>query len=300
MTAAPQPLGRLTTVLEHIVRGIAWTTQASAATVYLIIALRPSAWQHMLDKDPVDAIFMWVFTIAMAAMWMLSLWQEQQRFYDRLIQRSCRRIGLTCHLGVAGVAVLTASQSPDRLALWLVLGMLCFAAFATWVSWIQTRFLPDEDQAVINAIISREAAQRAAIHDASERERRRGRLTAIVASLGYSLTDAPPQADKPAEAPEVRWTIPAGKHTPLVYFIRNGNRMKIGTTTELKRRIRTLALRPENVTLLVDGDQRREREYHKQFAEHRVGDTEWFAYEGTLADYIHDQTALLSRKDQHK
>lgn len=300
MTAAPQPLGRLTTVLDHIVRSIAWTTQAGVATVYLIITLRPSAWQPMLDKDPFGVYCMWLFAICMAWMWALCLWEEQRRFYDRLVQRSRRRLGLVSHLSVLFIAGVAASGSTDRVGVWVLLGMLCFAAIATWASWMQTRLLPDEDQAVIDAIIQREAAQRAAIHDASEREKRRQRLTAIVKSLGYTLADAAPQAEKPDDAPAVRWTIPASKHTPLVYFIRNGNRMKIGTTTELKRRIRTLALRPENVALLFEGDQRRERAYHKQFAEQRIGNTEWFAYEGALADYVHNQTALLSRKDQPK
>lgn len=94
--------------------------------------------------------------------------------------------------------------------------------------------------------------------------------------------------------------IPDCGHEDVVYFISNGNRMKIGTTTDLKRRIRTLALREENVALLVNGDHRREREYHKQFAALRVGRTEWFAYEGTLAGYVNDQITARSRKEQPK
>jgi hypothetical protein len=300
VTATPQPLGRLTTVLEHIICGITWTTQAGAATVYLIVSLRPDAWRPMLDKDPFGVICMWLFAVCMAWLWALSLWEEQRRFYDRLIQRSRRKLGLVSQFSVLFIAAVAASESPDRIAVWVLLGMLCFAAVATWASWMQTRLLPDEDQAVIDAIITREAAARAAVHDASEREKRRVRLAAIVESLGYTLTDTPAPADKPADAPAVRWTIPAGKHAPLVYFIRNGNRMKIGTTTELKRRIRTLALRPENVAFLVDGGQRRKHEYHKQFADLRVGNTEWFAYEGALTDYVNDETARLSRKEQPK
>lgn len=296
MTATPQPLGRLTTVLDHIIRGLAWGTQAAAATVYLIIAAKPSVWQPMLDKNPAGVISAWLFVLAMTCVWGLGLWGEQSRFYDRFIQRSYRKIGWIGHLSVLLIAAATTVERPNRVGLWVILGMLCFAAAATWGSWMQTRFLPDEDQAVIDAIIARETAARAAVHNASEREKRRVRLTEIVESLGYDLNDTPPAAAEPA----VKWKIPAGKHAPLVYFIRNGNRMKIGTTTELKRRIRTLALRPENVALLIDGDQRREREYHKQFAEHRIGTTEWFAYEGALTDYVNDETARLSRKEQPK
>lgn len=296
MTAAPQPLGRLAAILEHLVRSVAWIVQAAAATTYLFVATQPSRWQSMLDKDPVGVICMWVFAVCMAVLWGLSLWAEEQRFYDLLIQRSSRRAGLVSHLSVLFIAAVAVSQSSDRIGWWVILGLLCFCAVATWASWMQARLLPDEDQAVIDEIIHREAAQRGAIHEAAEREKRRQRLTAIVESLGYTLTDPPDQACKPDDGPTIRWTIPAGKHEPLVYFIRNGNRMKIGTTVELKRRIRTLALRQENVALLVTGDQRREREFHKKFADLRVGRTEWFAYEGALADYVHDQITQKGRE----
>jgi hypothetical protein len=300
VTAAPQPLGRLAAILDRIVCGIAWTFQALAAATYLIIAARPAAWQPMLDKDPIGVACTGLFTLGMVGMWALSMWEEQRRFYDRLVQRSRRKIGLASQISVLCIAAVTASDSPNRNALWLALGVMCFAAVAIWAAWMHTRLLPDEDQAVIDAILHREAADRAAVYDASERERRRERLTAIVENLGYALADAPAQSEKPADSPLLRWTIPAGKHEPLVYFIRNGNRVKIGTTTELKRRIRTLALRPENVALLVDGDHRRERQFHKQFAEHRIGNSEWFAHEGSLADHIHAETIRLSRKDQQK
>jgi hypothetical protein len=295
-TAPTQPRERIATAVEYGAGIAVWTTQGAAAAAYIAAAGRPSMWQTTLSKNPVSAICMCVFVIGAVAMWVISMCGEQAWFYDRLQQRSFRRLGVACHLGVVLIAALIVSESTDRAAWWATIGIFCFAATATWMSWMEVKFLPEEDQAVIDAIIRREAAQRAAAFDASERERRRARLTAIVENLGYTLTDAPTQADKPAEPAAVRWTIPAGKHAPLVYFIRNGNRMKIGTTTELKRRIRTLALRAENVALLVDGDQRREREFHKQFADLRVGRTEWFAYEGALADYVRDEVNRVSKK----
>jgi hypothetical protein len=289
VTATHQLPGRLTTILDRIICGLAWGTQVAAATVYLIVGTRPAGWQPMLDKNPAGVIATALFVLGMAAVWALNLWGEQGRFYDRQKQRSHRKIGLIGHFSVLVIAAAAVGEHQERVGYWIVLGFLGFAAVATWASWMQTRLLPDEDQAVIDAIIAREAAAQAAVYDASEREQRRARLTAIVESLGYALTDTPAQAGGHTETPTVQWSIPAGKHAPLVYFIRNGNRMKIGTTTELKRRIRTLALRPENVALLVDGGQRQEREFHKQFADLRVGRTEWFAYEGALADYVHTQ-----------
>lgn len=299
-TAAPQPLGRLTAIVEQALRIVVWATQAGAAITYLTVTAQPDAWRRIYATHPVDAIFFWLSCLSMVFVWGICLWEEWRLFYNRRLQRLNRKVGLLCHLGALLIATLTAAQLPHRAGWLAVLGAVSFAAFATWATWMQTRFLPDEDQAVIDAIIRREEAQQAAAYDASDREKRRARLTSIVESLGYTLTDAPASTGKPADAPAIKWTIPAGKHAPLVYFIRNGNRMKIGTTTELKRRIRTLALRAENVALLVDGDQRREREYHKQFAAHRIGNSEWFAYEGNLADYVHTQIAALSRKDQPK
>ncbi|MFE2712251.1 GIY-YIG nuclease family protein [Streptomyces mirabilis] len=300
VTATPQPLKRLPTVVERVVGALVWTTQAAAVITYLAIAATPSTWLTTLDKDPVATICTWLFVLCMAGIWVASLWEEQRRFYDRLAQRSHRRAGLLGHFSVLFIAAMAVWDRPHRVGLWAVLGILCFAALVTWMSWMQVKLLPDEDQAVIDTVISREVAQRRAAYDASERQKRRQRLTAIVESLGYTLTDAPVEASKPAEPPAVKWTIPAGKHAPLVYFIRNGNRMKIGTTVELKRRIRTLALRPENVALLVDGDQRRERAFHNQFAEHRIGTTEWFAYEGTLADYVNEQVSEAARKGKQQ
>jgi hypothetical protein len=300
VTAAPQPLGRLAAILEDVLRIIVWGTQAGAATAYLTVTAQPAAWRRLYTTDPVDAAFLWLTSLSMVMVWALCLWAEARLFYDRRQQKAHRRVGMLCHLGALLVAATAASQLPDRAGWFAVLGTVSFAAFSTWTCWMQSRLLPDEDQAVIDEIISREIAQQAAVYDAHNREKRRARLTTIAESLGYTLTDRPAQPKKPDDAPAVPWAIPAGKHAPLVYFIRNGNRMKIGTTTDLKRRIRTLALRESNVALLVDGDQRRERAYHKQFAKHRVGTTEWFAYEGTLADYVHTQTSAASRKEQPK
>lgn len=294
MTTAPQPLGRLDATLERVIRIVVWGTQAGAAIAYLGVTAQPAAWRHLYATNRVDTVFLWLTSLSMVMIWVLCLWEESRIFHDRRLQRQHRRVGLLCHLGALVIAALAAAQLPNQVGWFAVLGTVSFAAFCTWICWMQTKFLPEEDQAVVDAILSREAAQRAAVFDASQREQRRERLAAVVASLGYTLTDTPAKPSKPADPPAAKWTVPAGKHAPYVYFIRNGNRMKIGTTTELKRRIRTLALRAENIALLFEGDQRREREFHKQFAEHRIGNTEWFAYEGALAEFVHERTALIA------
>lgn len=94
--------------------------------------------------------------------------------------------------------------------------------------------------------------------------------------------------DIPAVSRPARWSyrLPTGTHEPCVYFLRNGTRVKIGTTSHIRNRVRRLALRPEDVALIVPGDRDTERATHQRFASQRVGDTEWFDETGTLRDFI--------------
>jgi hypothetical protein len=257
-------------------------------------------WHTTWDKDPFSTVCLISMDVGMAALWAVSLREEQKNFYDRRSQRLHRKMVTLGHIGVLLIATLAASADQNRIGLWIILALFAFYANVTWAAWMRSRFLPPEDQAVIDAIHDREDQQAAAAYDASEKERRRQRLNGIVTGLGYQITDTP--ADQSSEeVPEQthHWLVPTGKHAPLVYFIRNGNRMKIGTSTEVKRRIRTLALRAENVALLLDGDRRIERQLHAQFADLRIGNSEWFAYESPLTDYVTDQNRL-ARKEEAK
>jgi hypothetical protein len=65
-------------------------------------------------------------------------------------------------------------------------------------------------------------------------------------------------------------------HPELVYFIRNGNRIKIGWTTNLKSRLSALSLAADAVALTVPGGPDTEKAMHRKFASARVGRTEWF------------------------
>ncbi|MFI6103178.1 GIY-YIG nuclease family protein [Streptomyces sp. NPDC051310] len=72
---------------------------------------------------------------------------------------------------------------------------------------------------------------------------------------------------------------------PIVYFIRSGNLVKIGTTIDLIGRMKSFNL-PDLVVLATEpGYWKREREIHLQFAELRH-EREWFRLEGPLVDYI--------------
>ena len=299
MTTAPRPSARTAGIIDRAFGMLAWACQAGAAVLYLAITAQPAVWRPMLDKSLVPAICAWGFVAGMTMIWMSGLRQEQIHLYNRRERRSQRKTWVVGHAGVLFFAALSASAHDERIALWITLGMGTLASTSTWVTWMGAKELPAEDQAVIDAIYNREAQQAAEAFDASEKERRRERLTAIVAGLGYELIDTPTQPAAQDEQPAPSWQIPARKHAPLVYFIRNGNRLKIGTTSELKRRIRTLSLRPENVALLVNGGQDIERAFHRQFADLRIGNTEWFAYEGALVEFVTTENHRI-RKEQSK
>lgn len=80
-------------------------------------------------------------------------------------------------------------------------------------------------------------------------------------------------------------------HAPVVYFLRNGNRVKIGTSQNLRRRVASLSLRREDVVRVEHGDQQYERSLHRRFAELRAGNTEWFELRGALAQYLGEPEA---------
>lgn len=71
--------------------------------------------------------------------------------------------------------------------------------------------------------------------------------------------------------------------TSVVYFVRLGNRIKIGWSTNLAQRLSNL--QPEEVLAVIPGDTTLERELHRRFAKHRVVG-EWFEDCPSIRAYI--------------
>lgn len=65
-------------------------------------------------------------------------------------------------------------------------------------------------------------------------------------------------------------------HEPVVYFVRNGSRVKIGWTTNLKGRLSSLSLPASAVATLILGGPEEESFLHGKFARTRLARTEWF------------------------
>ena len=75
-------------------------------------------------------------------------------------------------------------------------------------------------------------------------------------------------------------------HDPIVYFIQNGTRVKIGWTTNLRGRLASLALPMSSVILKLDGGPGREAALHIRFAEARIKGSEWFAMTPEIERFI--------------
>ena len=62
------------------------------------------------------------------------------------------------------------------------------------------------------------------------------------------------------------------QHAPVVYFARMGDNVKIGTTTNLKARMRVFYLSLDDVLAVVPGGEEMEAAYHQRFAASRIED----------------------------
>lgn len=80
------------------------------------------------------------------------------------------------------------------------------------------------------------------------------------------------------------WGQPS--HPPVVYFLANGDRIKIGVSTNISARVGALSLRKANAQLLLRGGFDLEAALHKHFAADRIGATEWFAQSDRIRSYI--------------
>jgi hypothetical protein len=90
--------------------------------------------------------------------------------------------------------------------------------------------------------------------------------------------------EKAAVAPDAVWG--QASHAPVVYFLTNGDRVKIGTSANVTARVGALSLRRSNAALLLKGDSRLENALHAHFDSDRVGQTEWFFLSTRIKDYI--------------
>jgi hypothetical protein len=85
-----------------------------------------------------------------------------------------------------------------------------------------------------------------------------------------------------------------GHHESCVYLISNGNRVKIGMTTKLGRRLEALQVQASDVHLLLLGGRELESALHEYFADFRLGTTEWFERSATIESFIRSKREKLA------
>ena len=92
-----------------------------------------------------------------------------------------------------------------------------------------------------------------------------------------------------AEAEQRFQQQPTPKAVEVVYYIQFGERIKIGTSRNVRDRIKSLPY--DRILAFERGGATLESRRHTQFREHRLGKTEWFHINDELLAHIAEMTA---------
>ncbi|MFF2579956.1 GIY-YIG nuclease family protein [Streptomyces goshikiensis] len=263
--------------------------------VLLIAGMEGGVLLPEIAKMGTDTLDTWClgaqFCLAIL-LWISLLLAELAYRHERSFARPFRRYAWACQ----GVILTAGTAASWQKSPWagVVIGFMASMAMTVWSGFLKAVSLSPEDQEVMDRIIEQHRLRQRERFEEEQRRRRAVRLAAAAARYGSTLSGE--ALAEEASSPSIRWEIPSRKHPSMVYFMRNGNRVKIGITTDLRRRIRTLALRAEHVALLEEGGREEERAYHKRFAQYRDGNTEWFRCTGELQSFIADQVEKIRRE----
>jgi len=130
----------------------------------------------------------------------------------------------------------------------------------------------------------------------------------MVAALRHVRSGAKPVSLPPAEraaiiagaSPKPISAHMSGPHGPVVYFADGGSRIKIGFSTNLRSRIRSLSMQEKDVLLLLQGGLTLERALHATYDKERIDSTEWFAKSERLVAFIESKRAQLDGQHRQK
>lgn len=104
-----------------------------------------------------------------------------------------------------------------------------------------------------------------------------------VREYGLRMTAERPDSEAPYSAPRILHNLPQRETTSVVYYIKFADRVKIGFTTNLVKRLQ--AIPHDEVLATEPGLMDLERARHQQFSDLRVVG-EWFKYEEPLVSHI--------------
>jgi hypothetical protein len=248
--------------------------------------------------------------VAFDLAWIMCMAVEWLARYDRRRARMPRIAGHIA-LAVAMAAVAAHGWLEGHHAIGVIGAAVSGLVKGLWtvVLGYYAAPLDPRTQAWVEQQLAEAGAQQALIPVQRQLLRSRGAVQAERLSLGAGTTDAQdaavdeelPKAPRPstelrgpAGTPVEDLSSLRGMHGPIVYFLGNGNRVKIGTTRDLMSRIGKLCLRFDNLLCAFHGGHDIERRFHSLFAAYRVGTSEWFEIRGELADFIAEHTADAS------
>lgn len=146
----------------------------------------------------------------------------------------------------------------------------------------------------VHSLVDRHGVQRYYFRKAGAEQRT---LPGVMGSAEFLLAYAAAYKDATGETPAMpdrrrraRTAAAAVEGTAsVVYFIRAGDRIKIGVTSNISRRMQALQTgHPEMLDLLhtMPGGRREERQFHEQFRALRIRNSEWFICAGELAELL--------------
>ena len=123
-------------------------------------------------------------------------------------------------------------------------------------------------------------------------------LTAALRHAGAAVKPVPLPPEERAAViagapPKPIGAYMGGAHGPVVYFADAGARVKIGFSTNLRNRLRSLSLQEKDVVLLLQGGLTLERALHDMFKKERIDSTEWFVKSDRLVSFIKSKLAEL-------
>lgn len=109
------------------------------------------------------------------------------------------------------------------------------------------------------------------------------------------MTESRVPADLTEQAQPVELDLSRmSRHEPVVYFVLNGSRIKIGYSTHFPERLRALAVPSESLLLLLRGGTALESAIHRRFGKYRVGRSEWFEIAPPILRYIGTRLTIPS------
>ncbi|MFE9125040.1 GIY-YIG nuclease family protein [Streptomyces sp. NPDC007148] len=239
--------------------------------------------------------------VAFDLAWIMCMAVEWLARYDRRRAKVPRIAGHVA-LAIAMAAVATHGWLDGERAIGLIGASVSGLVKGLWtvVLGYYAAPLDARSQAWVEKQLAEVGAQQALIPVQRQLMRSRGAIEAEALSLTATPRGqlAPEPDDElpatrsakelrgPAGTPVEDLSSLRGMHGPIVYFIANGGRIKIGTTRDLMRRLSALCLRFDNLLCAFHGSHDIERRFHKLFEPYRVGNSEWFEIEGSLAEFV--------------